>query len=632
MNNEDTRYTELIGRLSELCGIIPEYWDIFGTRHVAETEPRKSVLKAMGLKTDTAEDVESEIYKITSTAAKRFIEPVYILPAESQSLCITVQVPLEEPVQPLAFDWILTNESGPELAINRHDSQYNVTWTYEYEGTKYAKVSVCLFGEDEQHPDPGYYKLEMGYSSEGAHTILDTSKIIIAPQKCYMPDILISNKGWGLILNLYSIRSNRNIGVGSLAELRQLIEKSAKLGSSFVGINPLNAIPNKMPYGISPYSPITRLFKNFIYIDLDAVADLDESAEYAELKESEAFSTETEAINNSDLIDYEKSAAMKRAALSIAFENFYSKHYLHSTQRASEFRTYVSEQGAALRQFAVYMALADHFSRNNPDDIYSWQKWPAEFRGPDNHEVADFFESKRRQVLFWKYVQWLIDTQMKEIADTAKVKGMQIGIYHDLAVGSVSNGSDIWSFKDIFALSVDTGAPPDDFNPDGQNWGFPPMMPDKMRESGYEYFIQTLRQNMRHCGAIRIDHALGMFRRYWIPKGSHARDGVYVRYPVDDLFRIIALESMLNKTVVIAEDLGTVGENVWDTLQRYSALSFKLLYFQRQYPEPDFLTPETYPEHAICSVTTHDLPTLFGFWAGKDIELRKKLGIIKDEE
>ncbi|MCE5312679.1 MAG: 4-alpha-glucanotransferase [Nitrospiraceae bacterium] len=631
MNNEDTRYIELINRLSELCGIIPEYWDIFGTRHVAEVETKKAVLNSMGFKTDTAEIIQAEINKITSAAAKRFIEPVYILPDESQSLCITVQVPFADS-QPLSFDWILKSESDEKFIINKTAAHYEIILTYEFEGTNYAKASLCLFDENEKHPAPGYYKLDLSFSSGDSAPIAAATKVIIAPQKCYIPDQLKNKKQWGLVLNLYAMRTEENIGIGSLRELKNIIERSAKLGSSFVGINPLNAIPNKMPYGVSPYSPTSRLYKNFIYIDLDAIEDLRDSARYAGMKESEAFNAEVDKLNSSPLIDYEKSAALKEAALRIAFEHFYTEHYQQSTPRAADFKRYVSEQGLMLKQFATYMALAEHFYSEYPDDSLAWQNWPAEFRDPAGSHVMEFAGKNRKQILYWKYIQWILDTQMKDAALTAERCGMLLGIYHDLAVGSVSNGSDIWSYKDIFALSMDTGCPPDDFNPDGQNWGFPPMMPEKLRATGYEYFIRTLRQNMRHCGAIRIDHALGMFRRYLIPKGSHPKHGVYLHYPVEDLFRIIALESNINKTVVIAEDLGTVGENVWDTLQRYSALSFKLLYFQRQYPEPDFLSPEKYPEHAICSVTTHDLPTLFGFWAGKDIELRKKLGIIKDEE
>ncbi|MBN2654170.1 MAG: 4-alpha-glucanotransferase [Nitrospirae bacterium] len=632
MNNEYTRHTELIDRLSDLCGIIPEYWDIFGKRRVADTEAKKSALTAMGLSVDTVEDTDAELKRLTSAAAQKFMEPVYIIPAESEKLCITVQVPLPQEGRRISFDWILSSESGDELTINKTDSPYEILWTYEFDNVLYAKVSVCLFSSNDMHPSPGYYHLELSCSSDETGSTLASSRVIIAPDQCYMPDSLKSIKRWGLMINLYALRTEKNIGIGNIGQLQDIIMKAAKLGSSFVGINPLNAIPNKAPFGISPYSPISRLYKNFLYLDLDSIAELVGLPEHQAMIRSEGFGAELEKLNRSNMIDYEKSASLKESALRMAFERFYTEHYLQSTQRSYEFKNYVSSQGWILRQYAAYMALSEYFADRNPEDVFSWMNWPEEYRDPNSHKVLEFTQENRKAILYWKYIQWLIDKQLGETTAVAERSGMDIGIYHDLAVGSVSNGSDIWSFRDIFALSMDTGAPPDDFNPDGQNWGFPPMMPDKMRESGYEYFIQTLRQNMRHCGAIRIDHALGMFRRYWIPKGRHARDGVYVRYPADDLFRIIALESTLNNTVVIAEDLGTIGENVTDTLQKYSALSYKLLYFQRNYPDPDFMMPESYPNMAICSVTTHDLPTLFGFWAGKDINLRRRLNIIKDEQ
>ncbi|NWF53004.1 MAG: 4-alpha-glucanotransferase, partial [Nitrospirae bacterium] len=205
-----------------------------------------------------------------------------------------------------------------------------------------------------------------------------------------------------------------------------------------------------------------------------------------------------------------------------------------------------------------------------------------------------------------------------------------IGLYNDLAVGSISGGSDTWNYQDVFG-EADVGAPPDDFSPNGQNWGFPPLIPEKLKETGYEFFIQTIRKNMKYCGAIRIDHAPGLFRLFWIPYGMSPEEGAYIRYPSEDLLRIIALESVRNKTMVIAEDLGTVAENVRETLKKFRMLSYKLLYFERNYLDPSFLPPEKYPEMSLCSVTTHDLPTIYGYWKYQDIKIKKKLGRYSNE-
>ncbi|MCJ7483742.1 MAG: 4-alpha-glucanotransferase, partial [Thermodesulfovibrionales bacterium] len=229
------------------------------------------------------------------------------------------------------------------------------------------------------------------------------------------------------------------------------------------------------------------------------------------------------------------------------------------------------------------------------------------------------------------YVQWLIDTQLKALFLEAKGIQMDIGLYYDLAVGSVGGGSDAWSYKEVMAHGANVGAPPDDFSPDGQKWGFPPLIPEKIKDSGYELFIQTIQKNMKYGGAIRIDHALGLFRIFWIPDAMTPKDGAYVQQASEDLLRIIALESIRNKTMVIAEDLGTMGDNVRETLKRYRMLSYRLFYFERNYPDPSFLSPDRYPELALCAVTTHDLPTLYGYWRGRDIEVRRRLGNYSDD-
>ena len=229
-------------------------------------------------------------------------------------------------------------------------------------------------------------------------------------------------------------------------------------------------------------------------------------------------------------------------------------------------------------------------------------------------------------------MQWLIDEQLRDVQKAADDHGLTIGLYNDLAVGSVAGGSDSWSFGGTLAAQVDVGAPPDDFSVSGQNWGFPPMIPAAVKESGYELFIRTIRQNMKHAGALRVDHALGLFRMFWIPSGLSAKEGAYVTYPAEDLLRIIALESVRSRVVVVAEDLGTLEDSFREMLQGFDMLSYRLFYFERNYPDPSFRQPDAYPAGALCAVTTHDLPTLYGFWQGKDIETKKGIGMYQDED
>ena len=232
---------------------------------------------------------------------------------------------------------------------------------------------------------------------------------------------------------------------------------------------------------------------------------------------------------------------------------------------------------------------------------------------------------------FFAYLQWLIEIQMEDVSAAAASSRMAVGLYGDLAIGAHEGGSDVWMYQDVVAEEVSVGAPPDDFNHNGQDWGFPPMIPDKLRQSGYDLFIQTIRKNMRHLGALRIDHAAGLFRLFWIPKGMSAADGAYVRCHSEDLLRIIALESVRNRTLVIGEDLGTITDEMRHGLHRFGILSYRLFYFERNHPDPSFLPPDRYPSMALSAITTHDLPTLTGFWSGRDLEVKSELGLISNE-
>lgn len=608
---------ELINELAELYGIIPEYWDIFGKKHVASVETKKAILKAMKLNIDSDESVKNEIYLQKAHPWNRFLEPVKVISVNDQPFKISIYVPVEEAEEDkIDISWSIKNEKGEkinEFIITKNELTISDRrWMY---GRRYIKIDLS----DKCHRDIGYYSIDIKFKIPNME-ISGRSKIFITPDCCYIPPEMENAKTWGLSINLYSIRSSKNWGAGDFGNLKEIVKWISELKGGFVGINPLHAIPNKEPFGISPYSPITRLYKNFIYLDIEKIPEV------KQLKGQLAID-KLKQLRDEDLIDYEKVAAIKEECLRSAFEVFYKKWIAASSahdDRIENFKRYITEEGDNLESFAAYLALSKEFGEN-------WQEWPEEYRMPLSYEVQIFKEAHEKKILFYKYIQWLIDDQLKENSELSKNLGMPIGLYHDLAIGSIGGGSDAWTAQNVIAERIDLGAPPDDFNPAGQNWGLPPIIPEKLKESGYEFFIQLIRKNMRYFGALRIDHALGMFRQFWIPKGMHASHGAYVKQPTEDLLRIIALESIRNKTVVIAEDLGTIGENVHETLYRFHMLSYKLLYFERNYPDPFFLPPERYPEMALCAVTTHDLPTIYGWWAKSDIELKKRLKIFTDE-
>jgi 4-alpha-glucanotransferase len=628
---------ELLAELSGLCGIIPEYWDIFGNKKITSAETRKAVLNAMNIRIDSDEGIQKEISMRKAGDWKSFVSPVHVLSVNEQPRRIPLYLAMEEGQGAgLVLSWIVENEDKPSGASSvrlreRSVEDIPVEEVRWIDGERHVKIFLL----DDEPRDIGYYLLTVKCGHPGTKSFAGEkaykkkSRIILTPDTCYIPEELERSRAWGVSLNLYSIRSERNWGIGDFADLKRTVAWVAGLKGDCVGINPLHAIPNTKPFGISPYSPISRLYKNYIYLDVETITEVAESQKLQKQIASKLYQTELHEARQSEFIDYEKIAALKEKVLRQAFEIFYSDHYLQNTRRGQDFQQYIREEGGVLESFALFMALREHFQKTK--NAYTWHDWPEEYHRLSGKSVRTFRKAHEKEVLYYQYLQWLIDGQLRDIAEGVKNLRMCIGLYHDLAVGSVGGGSDAWNYRDVIAGDADLGAPPDDFNINGQNWGFPPFIPGKMREIGYELFIQTIRKNMKYGGAIRIDHALGLFRLFWVPKGLQPKEGAYVSCPSEDLVRIIALESVRNRTVVIAEDLGTIGDNVRETLKKYKMLSYRLFYFERKYPDPSFLEPEKYPDLALCAVTTHDLPTLYGYWAGRDLQVKKQLGLFQDD-
>jgi len=628
-------FEELLNELSALCGIVPEYWDIFGGRHEAPLETKRSILKSMGIKTDTVEDLAREIKRRHLRPWNVFIEPTMVMLHAEQPLSLTVHVPVRQgDEQGISFRCSLEDEYGGIEDFSFSFDDVTVTEQQVIEEILHLKVNLTLHVVK----PIGYYRFDILYISPG-FGLSGSSRIIITPEACYMPQTfpfapadvepdeehVEKTKTWGLCLSLYSIKSEKNWGIGDFSDLRRIAEWTADLGGGFIGINPLHAIPNQRPFGISPYSPISRFFKNFLYLELTAIPDVIESSAALELMETDQFIEQIKFLRDLEFVHYEAIVELKMEVLRLAFDSFFDIHYFRGSERGEAFRRYLQKEGALLEDFALFSAIQAAAGSD------SWMEWPEEFRDTGSDEVGAFRRNNEKQILFYKYVQWLIDLQHEELAELCRQFGMTVGLYQDLAVGSSGGGFDAWLAGDLMAGEIDVGAPPDDFNPVGQNWGFPPFIPERMKASGYEFLVQTLRRNMQHAGALRIDHALGMFRLFWIPRGAKAENGAYVIYPSEEIMRIVALESVRNKTIVIAEDLGTVGEDVRETLFRFRMLSYKLLYFERNYPDPSFKLPARYSDLALCAVTTHDLPTLYGYWSGRDIEEKTWLSLYPDE-
>jgi 4-alpha-glucanotransferase len=635
-----SEHLERLNELSELCGIVPEYCDIFGNCHPAPPETKRAILEAMGLRTATVEDLNTSIARKHRRQWNTFVEPTLVIIQSEQPFTAIMHVPLRTgDEQNILIQFALTDESGHRDLFSFSLETIEILERRVIDEIPHLKIRVTF----EILKEIGYYELDAHYMSTG-FGLTGYSRLIIAPDACYMPERMGSihaeisdqphseekTKTWGLSLNLYALASQRNWGIGDFTDLKKLGEWAADLGCGFIGINPLHSIPNRPPSGISPYSPLSRLYKNHVYLDVESVPETIVSSEAQAIIHWVGFQKIVNELRASQLVDYEKSSVIKEQVLQRSFDYFYDNHLLNDSPRAVSFKLYAESEGELLDDYALFSAIQQRMKELKKPE--SWRDWPAEYQDKTSDLVQEFKKTNEKAIIYHKYLQWVIDQQHEEVCKRFRQLGMPVGLYQDLAIGSSDGGFDTWTARGLIAQGIDVGAPPDAFNPLGQNWGFPPMMPEQAKATGYEFLIQTIRKNMRHAGALRIDHALGMFRLFWIPKGVSAVEGAYVIYPSEDILRIIALESVRNKTIVIAEDLGTVGEDVRETLTRFRMLSYKLLYFERNYPDPSFKIPARYSDLALCAVTTHDLPTLYGYWAGRDIEAKTRLNLYPNDD
>jgi (1->4)-alpha-D-glucan 1-alpha-D-glucosylmutase len=454
---------------------------------------------------------------------------------------------------------------------------------------------------------------------------------IVAPERCFLPPALRGGgRVWGPALQLYSVRSQRNWGMGDYTDLRSVIEQWGYRGAGIVGVNPLHALYPHNPAHASPYSPSSRLFLNVLYIDVEAMTDAHECADALTLMGSAQFQSALRRARTSEFVDYGAVAALKLPLLERLHRHFREHHLAEQSTRGRAFRDFLAEGGMRLRQHALFETLQEHFHREDPA-VWGWPVWPAAYRHPDSDAVTRFAEAHAERIEFFQYLQWEAALQLERACSRARSMELSVGLYQDLAISIDSGGAESWANQGLYAVGASIGAPPDEINLQGQNWGLPPVRPERLRDARYEPFIATLRANMRCAGALRIDHVMGLARLYWIPPGATPAEGAYVCYPFDDLLAILALESERNRCMVIGEDLGTVPAEVRAQLMRTGVLSYRLLYFEKA-PDGEFKAPAEYPVDALVAASTHDLPTLTGFWSGHDLELRQRLGLFPSDE
>ncbi|WP_315701100.1 MULTISPECIES: 4-alpha-glucanotransferase [unclassified Bradyrhizobium] len=428
--------------------------------------------------------------------------------------------------------------------------------------------------------------------------------LIVAPQKAFGGDF---DRGWLLAVQLYSIRSGRNWGMGDFTDLAGLVELGAQLGADGVGLNPLHALFDDRPGDFSPYAPNSRLFLNALYIDVEKAPGFQGGIDRAGLK----------AVRQTEHVDYKNVAALKWPALRAAFAAFRRGG---AAADAAEFAAYRAERGELLERFCCFEVLRHRF--NQP-----WWEWPQEWRQPDAARCRKLLQGPERdEADFVAYVQWLAERQLRACKELAGRLGMKVGLYLDVAVGVQADGFDAWNEQEAISRTLSVGAPPDPLNTLGQNWGLAGFNAPGLELRSFEPFREMIRASMRHAGAIRLDHVLGLKRLYLVPHGFPARQGAYVQMPFDALLAATALESDANACVVIGEDLGTVPQGFREQMVDWGVWSYKVLIFERE-DNGHFRDVDYYPPNALVTLNTHDLSTYAGWRSFGDLKTKRSLGI-----
>lgn len=608
-------YEDSLARAAAESGIDSFYWDIFGNRHETSADVKRRILQACDWNVATFESLEAERYRRFEQALASGLARTLVL-GESERT-----VPLHLPsVSDGQVHYEILLEDGQRIGGTVELSEMRHTSDIAAGDTRWRAYALPLPAETPL----GYHTLKVALGERH----LAESCLIVCPDRAYMPESFArGGRTAGFNIALYGLRSERNWGCGDFTDLCRLLEWAhSEVGFSFVGVNPLHALHNRVPYNTSPYLPLSMLYKNLIYIDIAAVPEF-QSSDYAQrLFASPRTQERIHGLRETEFVAYQEVDTLKRRFLKALFREFL-RGRADRPQRAQAFAGYCEAEGDMLEKFALYCAL-DEVMHKQDRNRWIWGHWPEEYRFPDSEATREFARAHRRLVNFYKYVQFVIAEQLSAAQSFAKRLGMSIGLYHDLAVATDRCGSDLWSYRSFYVNGCRVGAPPDGFSPDGQDWAFPP--PNKMahRDNGYRLYRASIRKIVSYGGALRIDHVMRLFRLFWIPEGSPAAGGTYVQDNAADLLRILALESVRSRNVIIGEDLGTVTDEIRDMLCRFGILSYRLFYFERHERDRSFKRSHEYERQALVSSTTHDLPTLAGFWTGRDIEARKAAGLI----
>jgi 4-alpha-glucanotransferase len=574
--------------LARAAGVAVEWEDHAGKQRRVSLDVLRRILAALDLPCDSADDLRHSQGVVRATAGSSTTPLITASVGEA--------VPIADAQQDLLSPLRLTYEDGSTADVRAHQSC----------GGEWLLPPIAT---------PGYHRLDLGRRS---------IELAVAPAQCVIVnDLAPGARVWGLAAQLYGLRRDGDGGSGDTGALTALAQSAARHGADAVAISPTHAGFAADPGRYRPYSPSSRLFLNPLHADPRLLFG---EATVARAIEALGLAPELARLEAAPLIDWPAAGRARLALLRRLFDDFVdAPDRSRADALADDFAAFRAAGGDLLQQHARFEAL--HADRLAADpDAWSWRAWPAPLRDPNNGAVEQFAARHAREVLFHCFLQWLAERSFAEAQKSARAAGMRIGLIADLAVGMDSSGSHAWSRQSDILVGLEVGAPPDLFNVFGQNWGLTAFSPRALVHGGFAPFIATLRAGMRNAGGLRIDHAMSLTRLWLIPEGAKPDEGAYLAYPLDDLMRLAALESWRHRAIVIGEDLGTVPAGFRARLAQTGIAGMRVLWFERK--DGRFLPPKQWDRSAVAMTTTHDLPTVAGWWRGADIETRAAIGIL----
>jgi len=602
----------LVERLAQLRGIGDAYHDYRGDLRHFSLKTKTDILRAMGCSVDDPAALTADLREAEIARFKRLLPP--IASARGARAGVELNIPAREFGASLV--WTVNLEDGSHYEGVVSTAACPEVWRGEVGGSWITRRRLELPAV----LPPGYHELEVKLAN-----VVTRCALVVSPPECFEPAAIVSGRRvWGIAVQLYTVRSRDNWGIGDFGDLKSLIRWLAPHGAGFIGLNPLHALAPADPLRSSPYSASCRHFLNVLYIAVPLVPDFAECARARAAVDDPRFLERLQGLRSASLVDYRGVAEVKFEVLELLFQHFRDRHLNPATDRGQRFRAFVAGGGALLQAHARFDALDQHF-RATLATASGWLSWPQEYRDVDGHAARGFAAAHPLQVEFYLYLQWLAHDQLVSAQALARDLGMPIGLYGDYAVGSNPSGSETWVDQNSYRMGAEIGAPPDPLALRGQGWGIPPQDPFVMETQRLQGFVHLIRNNMRYYGALRLDHVMSLFRLWWVAAGDSPTEGAYVHYPLEQLLTVLALESARAACLVVGEDLGVVPDEMRRAMPEFGLYHYKVLLFEKEGGR--FRRPDEFVRRALGTVTTHDMPTLRSYWEGRDIDLRRNLNL-----